>query len=156
MIQNQSSTNYTPEQTEWINKLQKIIKKNRVCSYETPHTRSVMCKKAVEFVLDDNCEILFNFNKGPNKNLASVIYSKTKEWEKDILSNIKRQYKIYPDHEREYNAFASLMKRYRKEHRKLSLLKYLIPQARCKVADDTLYDETKLPKEIITNIITYL
>ena len=156
MNQIQSSTNYTPEQTEWINKLQKIIKNKRISIGESPHTRSVICKKAIEFVLEDNCEILFNVNEGPNKNLASVIYSKTKVWEKQLYSSIKRQYKIYSHHEREYNAFASLMKRYRKEHRKLSLLKYLIPQARCKVADDTLYDETKLPKEIINNIITYL
>lgn len=156
MVQNQSGTIYTPEQTEWINKLQKIIKKNRVHSYETPHTRSVICKKAIEFVLDDNCEILFNINKGPNKTLASVIYSKTKAWEKDLFSNIKRQFKIYPNHEREYNAFASLMKRYRKEHRKICLLKYLIPKARRKVASDILYDKTKLPKEMINNIITFV
>lgn len=156
MNQIQSSTIYTPEQTEWINKLQKIIKNKRISYCETPHTISLTCKKAIEFVLEDNCEILFNINEGPNKNLASVIYSKTKVWEKDLYSSIKRQYKIYPDHEREYNAFASLMKRYRKEHHKLSLLKYLIPQAKCKVADDILYENTKLPKEIINNIITYL
>ena len=154
MIQNQSSTNYTPEQTEWINTLQTIIRRKH--PYETPHTRSVMCKKAIEFVLEDNCEILFNFNKGPNKNLASVIYSKTKSWEKELYSNLTRQYVIYPHHERYYNAFASLMKRYRKEHRKICLLKYLIPKARRKVANDILCDKTKLPKEMINNIITYV
>lgn len=156
MVQNQSGTIYTPEQTEWINKLQKIIKYKRISSYDTPHTRSVVCKKAIEFILEDNCEILFNINEGPNKILASIIYSKTKVWEKDLYSNIKRQFKIYPDHKREYNAFASLMKRYRKEHRKLSLLKYLIPQAICKVAGDILYDKTKLPKEVINITVSYL
>ena len=156
MVQNQSGTIYTPEQTEWINKLQKIIKHKRISSYDTPHTRSRICKKAIEFVLNDNCEILFNINKGPNKTLASVIYSKTKVWEKDLYSNIKRQFKIYPHHEREYNAFASLMKRYRKEHRKICLLKYLIPQARRKVAGDILYENTKLPKEVINITVSYL
>lgn len=152
---NQSNTIYTPEQIEWIRKVQKICNFNQVTTtrYKSPFTMSQICKRSVEFVLEDNGEMLFNFNKGGNKNLASIIYLKTKEWGKDVLNKL-----IFPNnrHERYIKSFMSIMRRYRKEYRKHLLVKYLIPQARRKVINDILYCETNLPKDMVNDIVNYL
>ena len=73
-----------------------------------------------------------------------------------MYKDLNRQYVIYPEHERYYKAFVSVMRRYRKEYRKYFLRKCIIPQARRKVTRGILYEDTSLPKEIINNIVSYM
>ena len=47
------------------------------------------------------------------------------------------------------------MRRYRKEYRKYYLLKYIKPQARRKLVNNILHEQTNLPKEILDEIVSY-
>lgn len=148
-------TTYLPEKMEWALKLMKMITPPSYPPYLSPYQRSLCYKRGVEFVLEDDGETAFNLPAASGfpsaSKLSTILYSRTKVWEEQMYTNLTRQHVIYPEHERYYKAFVSVMRRYRKEYRKYFLRKCIKPQAtRC-----ILYEETSLPKEIINNIVSY-
>lgn len=151
-------TTYPPEKKAWALKLMKMITP-RSYPRPSPYQRSLCYKRGVEFVLEDDGETAFNLPAASGfpsaSKLSTILYSRTKVWEEQMYTNLTRQYVIYPEHERYYKAFVSVMRRYRKEYRKYFLRKCIIPQARRKVTRSILYEDTSLPKEIINNIVSY-
>ena len=148
------------EKKAWALKLMKMIIPPSYPPRPSPYQRSLCYKRGVEFVLEDDGETAFNlpaasgFPSAPN--LSTILYSRSKVWEEQMYKDLNRQYVIYPEHERYYKAFVSVMRRYRKEYRKYFLRKCIIPQARRKVTRGILYEDTSLPKEIINNIVSYM
>ena len=151
---------YSQEQKEWIRDLIRMFMPG--ISYPpnpTPHQRSLRYKRAVEYALEDDGKFLFNLPETPEHPAAikipTILYSRSKVWEEEIYKDLNRQYVIYPEHRRYVKSFVSLMRRYRKEYRKHYLLKCIKPQARRKITEGILYEETQLPKETINDIVSY-
>jgi len=158
---NSQVTVHTQEQTEWIKKLAGMLMPN--FSYPpnpTSHQRSLRYTRGLEYALEDNGEILFNLgstSKFPSApKMSTILYSRTKVWEEQLYSSIDRQYVIHPEYKRYYNAFVSVMKRYRKEYRKHFLRKCIIPQANIEKKRIVLYEKTSLPTELLRSIVSYL
>lgn len=148
-------TTYPPEKKAWAMKFMKMITPPSYPPRPSPYQRSLCYKRGVDFVLEDDGVTAFNlpaasgFPSAPK--LSTILYSRTKVWEKEIYTDLNRHYVIQPEDRRYVKAFVSLMRRYRKEYRKYFLRKCIIPQARRGI----LYEETQLPKEIINNIVSY-
>jgi len=154
-------TTHTQEQTEWIKKLAgMLMPKSSYPPNPTPHQRSLRYKRGIEYVLEDYGEILFNLDAIPKfpsaPKMSTILYSRTKVWEEQLYSTINRQFVLYPEHQRYYNSFVSVMKRYRKEYRKHFLRKCVIPQAKLEKARSILVEETQLPEDILRSIVSYV
>jgi hypothetical protein len=149
-------TTYTQEQRVWIGKLiRTLMPKWNYPPNPSPYQRSLRYKAGIEHALEDDGKILFNLPdtlEYPNAiKMPTQLYSRSKVWEEQMYEDLKRHYKVNPEQRQYVKAFASLMRRYRKEYRKHYILKCIKPQAtRC-----ILYEETSLPKEIINNIVSY-
>lgn len=158
---NSQATMYSQEQKEWIGKLIKTIMPPAV-SYPSNPSRyqiSLRYKTGIEYALEDDGKILFNLpatSQYPSAiKMPTILYSRTKVWEKEVQTLCDRQYKIYPEHYTYIRAFVSLMRRYRKEYRKHYLLKHIKPQARRKLINDILHEQSNLPKELLDEIVSY-
>ena len=153
-------TTYTREQKEWISKLMRTLMPN--ISYPpnpTPLQTSLRYKRGLEHALEDDGKFLFNLpatSEFPTAiKIPTILYSRTKVWEEQIYTDLNRQYVIHPEHRRYVKAFVSLMRRYRKEYRKHFLRKYIKPLAR-REARGILFDETRLPKELLDEVVSYM
>ena len=157
---NSQVTMHTQEQKDWIRKLIKTLMPiNSYPPNPSPYQRSLRYKAGVEHALEDDGKIFFNLPNTleyPNAiQMPTILYSRSKVWEVEIYMDLNRHYKIHPEQRRYAKAFASLMRRYRKEYRKHYLLKHIKPQARCETTRRVVYEETPLPQDIINNIVSY-
>ena len=157
---NSQVTMHTQEQKDWVRKLLRTLMPT--ISYPpnpSPYQRSLRYKAGVEHALEDNGKILFNLPETleyPDAiKIPTILYSRSKVWEVEIYMDLNRHYKINSEHRRYVKAFASLMRRYRKEYRKHYLLKCIKPQARCETTRRVVYEETQLPEDIVNNIVSY-
>ena len=157
---NSQVTKHTQEQKVWIGKLiRTLMPINSYPPNPSPYQRSLRYKAGLEHVLVDDGKFLFNL---PNTlehpqaiKIPTVLYSRSKVWEVEIYMDLNRHYKIQPEQRRYAKAFASLMRRYRKEYRKHYLLKHIKPQARRKLINNILHEQSNLPKEILDEIVSY-
>ena len=157
---NSQVTMHTQEQKDWIRKLIKTLMPiNSYPPNPSPYQRSLRYKAGLEHVLVDDGKFLFNL---PNTlehpqaiKIPTVLYSRSKVWEVEIYMDLNRHYLKPADYKRYVKSFASLMRRYRKEYRKHYLLKYIKPQARRKLVNNILHEQTNLPKEILDEIVSY-
>ena len=151
---------HTQEQKDWIRKLIKTLMPNiSYPSNPSPYQRSLRYKAGVEHALEDDGKILFNLPQTleyPNAiKMPTILYSRSKVWEEQIYTDLKRHYLKPEDYKRYVKSFASLMRRYRKEYRKHYLLKYIKPQVRRKLINNILHEQSNLPKEILDEIVSY-
>ena len=157
---NSQVTMHTQEQKDWIRKLIKTLMPNiSYPSNPSPYQRSLRYKAGVEHALEDDGKILFNLPQTleyPNAiKMPTILYSRSKVWEEQIYTDLKRHYLKPEDYKRYVKSFASLMRRYRKEYRKHYLLKYIKPQVRRKLINNILHEQSNLPKEILDEIVSY-
>ena len=157
---NSQVTKHTQEQKVWIGKLiRTLMPINSYPPNPSPYQRSLRYKAGVEHALEDDGKFLFNLPETieyPNAiKIPTILYSRSKVWEVEIYMDLNRHYKIQPEQQRYAKAFASLMRRYRKEYRKHYLLKHIKPQARRKLINNILHEQSNLPKEILDEIVSY-
>lgn len=158
---NSQVTVHTQEQKVWIGKLIKtLMPKFYYPPNPSPYQRSLRYKAGIEHALEDDGKILFNLPQTleyPNATkMSTILYSRSKVWEEQIYTDLKRHYLKPEDYKRYVKSFASLMRRYRKEYRKHYLLKCIIPQANIEKKRIVLYEKTSLPTELLRSIISYL
>jgi hypothetical protein len=155
---NSQVTKHTQEQKVWIAKLISTLMP-KWFSTPSSYQRSLRYKAGIEHALEGDGKFLFNLPQTlefPNAiKMPTILYSRSKVWEEQIYTDLKRHYLKPEDYKRYVKSFASLMRRYRKEYRKHYLLKYIKPQARCETTRCILYKETQLPQDIINNIVSY-
>ena len=157
-IMNEQVTKHNREQKVWMGKLINTLMP-KWFSTPSPYQRSLRYKAGIEHALECDGKFLFNLPQTlefPNAiNIPTILYSRSKVWEEQIYTDLKRHY-LEPEHYKRYvKSFASLMRRYRKEYRKHYLLKYIKPQARRKSVNNILHEKTNLPKELLDEIVSY-
>ena len=155
---NSQVTKHNREQKVWMGKLINTLMP-KWFSTPSSYQRSLRYKAGIEHALEGDGKFLFNLPQTlefPNAiNIPTILYSRSKVWEEQIYTDLKRHYLKPEDYKRYVKSFASLMRRYRKEYRKHYLLKYIKPQARYETTRCILYKETQLPQDIINNIVSY-
>ena len=154
-IMNEQVTKHNREQKVWMGKLINTLMP-KWFSTPSPYQRSLRYKAGVEHALEGDGKFLFNLPQTlefPNAiKIPTILYSRSKVWEEQIYTDLKRHY-VEPEHYKRYvKSFASLMRRYRKEYRKHYLLKCIKPQARSETTRRVVYEETQLPEDIVNNI----
>lgn len=159
-MMNSQVTMHTQEQKDWIRKLIRTLMPNiSYPSNPSPYQRSLRYKAGVEHALEGDGKILFNLPdtlEYPNAiKIPTILYSRSKVWEEQIYTDLNRHFLKPADYIRYVKSFASLMRRYRKEYRKHYLLKCIKPQARRKLVNNILHEQSNLPKEILDEIVSY-
>jgi hypothetical protein len=108
----------------------------------TPKANCLMVQRAIKFICCDNCVTFFKICKSSQlvTQSSTFVYYQTKYWEGIALSLTDSKFT---------KSFVSTMKRYRKEYIKYNLIKYVVPHA-------VLHKQKRMPKEVISNVLSYL
>ena len=107
----------------------------------TPKANCAMVQRAIKFICCDNCVTFFNIcNHKLKVETPTIVYNQSKYWEGIALSLTDSKFT---------KSFVPTMKRYRKEYIKYNLIKYVVPHA-------VLHKQKRMPKEVISRVLSYL